>query len=212
MHSRDGAFSETLHVYGPAVEMVSTHRLPTEYVCVGTGLGYLEILLAAHAARTGKANQFRVTSFESDAFLRQSFQSWVEGKSLSAEFEKAYSCIVGEFSQQFDLPASVIRGVLMEWNSSGQWALEGALTSKIAWPHRYTCILFDAFSAHTSAELWSEPLLGEFLDEACAEKTIFATYAATGDLKRVLKKRGFEVPTRSGFSGKRECTLASRAI
>ena len=75
----------------------------------------------------------------------------------------------------------------------------------------YTNILYDAFSNNTNEELWDQSFLEEFIESYCdREFCYFSTYAATSNLKRALKEKGFTLEKRQGFSRKRESTFAYR--
>lgn len=71
----------------------------------------------------------------------------------------------------------------------------------------YDCILFDAFSPSTQGEMWTIDILGRMYN-ALNSGGLFVTYCAQGQVKRDLKKVGFEVQNVPGPPGKREMTLA----
>jgi tRNA U34 5-methylaminomethyl-2-thiouridine-forming methyltransferase MnmC len=74
------------------------------------------------------------------------------------------------------------------------------------------CLLFDAFSAKTSPDLWTEEFLVEFFNKATAGDALISTYASRTALKNALKRAGFLVEVREGFKGKRNSTLASKGL
>ncbi|MBX9765937.1 MAG: hypothetical protein K2X47_01585, partial [Bdellovibrionales bacterium] len=77
---------------------------------------------------------------------------------------------------------------------------------------KFNLILFDLFSSKTNQELWAEPFLTQFLEERAEQRCVFASYAATGNLKRALRRHGFTLAQVAGFAGKRETTLAHRQL
>jgi hypothetical protein len=210
MHHRRSAFEETLYVYGEAVRRV-TLRTPTpSFVSVGLGLGYVELLLAATRVREGWTGN-RLRTFESDASLRAGLLSWIQtDASLPAPFATAYDTIASRVAAHFDVAPPILKIALRDWRESGLWTLDGALDDQTEWDARYDCILYDAFSADTAPALWEPEFLTSFIERAAAPRCVFATYAATGDLKRVLAKHRFRDEKRVGYAGKRECTLSLR--
>lgn len=207
MHHQAGAFSETLYVYGEAIR-VALQNGARSFLCVGFGLGYLEFLLACHALRTDLP--LLVHSFESDLRLRAHFQDWLREGHTEPRFKRAYEKILELNCSNSNLPASIVVSYLRDAFTTGQWALNGQLEMAALNGQRFDTILFDAFSAGTSPELWSREFLEQLIDRAAAPRCLFATYASTGDLKRTLAQFGFERIERTGFAGKRESTLAQR--
>lgn len=208
MHHRQGAFSETLYVYGEAIRRVPPGPSPA-FLSVGLGLGYVEILLAAHAMQSRTPENFTVLSFEAEPTLRENFLADLQGQA-PAPFAAAYEQIYSLFASAFDVPPAKIRECLRQWKGDGRWTLEGALGADTLWTQRYDAILYDAYSSETVAGLWSPEFLNPFLESAAGPRCVFATYAATGELKRTLVRHHFRLEDRPGFCGKRECTLALR--
>ena len=66
-------------------------------------------------------------------------------------------------------------------------------------------IYFDAFAPQAQPELWTEAIFTR-LREALNPEGILVTYCAKGDVKRAMKKAGFEVERLQGPPGKREMT------
>lgn len=197
MHNEAGAFSETRHVYEPAVKLVWERRWAPRFLSLGLGLGYHEILLAAHSP----TDDWECDSYESDGFLRESFLSWVEGAP-------------GELGATYDWIATSWGGAdarlrLRSARAQGRWRLHAAL-QKSTPLNCASMIFFDAFSRATSPELWDAVFLASFLARAAARSCVFATYASTGPLKRALREAGFVLRERRGFGRKRECTFAVR--
>ena len=70
-------------------------------------------------------------------------------------------------------------------------------------------IYFDAFAPQAQPELWTEDIFAR-LYQALNPDGVLVTYCAKGDVKRTLKKVGFEVERLQGPPGKREMTRGVR--
>lgn len=75
----------------------------------------------------------------------------------------------------------------------------------------YDLIYFDAFAPSKQPELWKYPIL-EKCSQALNKNGIFVTYSAKGQLKRDLKKTGFELETLPGSPGKFEMVRATKRL
>ena len=203
MHHSGGALSESKYVYGPVWDFVQT--LPRRRILIcGLGLGYLEMLTVL---RLGVGDGTEVLSLEKDPTLVEAFQSFVAGGESSIH-ERMLQCLAGNDPRV----AEQTRKRLFQAYQQGHYRIGGALVEG-PWDEGYfNGICFDLFSSETSPELWREDFLRRFLQNAAAKTSIFATYAARSTLKRALGAEGFQVIPRSGFAGKRECTLATRGF
>jgi|GEM_PF-367453 len=99
MHSSKGAWSETLHIYYPALSRslagFSPHQAQWNVASIGLGLGYNEILAAALALKNNlKSDSLEIVSFESQAELRAAFVCFFREQQNS-------SASPGEFKSQF---------------------------------------------------------------------------------------------------------------
>lgn len=235
MHSLKGAFSETVYIYGTAIETCLTKGFAPRVLSLGLGMGYVEILACAlflkkaHELQEGpeRASFLAATggeSFELLEPLRRWFVNWLFGETseekLPADFRTAYDGILSRTAEHAGVSASEIRAHLAELVSDGRWRIRGALAADTDLGSAgrtpdgaggFGCICFDAFSSKTSPELWNEEFLKAFFAKACASQCVLSTYACTGMLKRALKASGFEVTIREGFSSKRDSTFAVRA-
>jgi len=75
----------------------------------------------------------------------------------------------------------------------------------------FDLIYFDAFSPNAQPELWTESIF-EKMYQLLNPNGILTTYCAKGEVKRNLKKVGFEVQSPPGAMGKREMTVAVKNI
>jgi len=71
----------------------------------------------------------------------------------------------------------------------------------------FDLIYFDAFGPRAQPEMWTEEIF-EKLYHLTSEGGILVSYCAKGEVKRTLKKVGFEVESLPGPPGKREMTRA----
>lgn len=101
MHSLRGAFSETVYIYGTAIERAfasirpenagAPEKVNARVLSMGLGLGYVELLSAALALRFDVP--VRGESFEIVPELREYFLAWLSGGDLPPDFAQAYDAI-----------------------------------------------------------------------------------------------------------------------
>ncbi|MEO6904561.1 MAG: tRNA (5-methylaminomethyl-2-thiouridine)(34)-methyltransferase MnmD [Bacteroidia bacterium] len=72
---------------------------------------------------------------------------------------------------------------------------------------QYNVIYFDAFAPSVQPEMWTEEVFIK-LFSALDKKGILVTYCAKGEVKRILKKIGFNIDSLQGPPGKREMVRA----
>lgn len=206
MHHRGGAWSESCYIYQPPIRWAFATQDQPSILSLGLGLGYLEVLTAIEALRTGK--NFTLTSFESAPELRSHFLSFVQGQSV-APWESVYS----EIFARAEVDGRELKTVLLEAYRDGRWQLrEGLSQESDLETHKYHAFLWDAFSTKTSPELWSEEFMAQVFARHSHHKSWVSTYACNGALKRALAAAGFEVHVRPGFEGKRQCTWGLKCV
>ena len=206
MHNRKGAYSETQYIYGDALRMPGLGGRRSVYV-VGLGLGYIELLAVAEALKAGEIESLSLLTAEIDPGLVREFLNWLrfEQSALKEACDLLYS-----FYQR-DYPGLDLKGTLLKLYENGQWQIMGELNLETIPKRKFTHLLFDAFSSKSTPALWDEYFLEVFLNQLSEiESTVFATYACKGILVRALKKEGYHVIKKTGFSGKRDSTLALR--
>ena len=179
---------------------------PKYILSVGLGLGYNEMIVAAEAI-LGSWDSFYLESFENQGFLREILMDWIYGKKGIPELHERVSDLL---SQHYQLESEEIRRFLLQALSEGKWKIREVLDLKTNFERRFNCIFFDAYSASTSPEMWTEKALESLLSRVAQPNCVFSTYAAKGNLVRSLKNQGFKVELRKGFGGKREYTWAER--
>lgn len=207
MHSLRGAFSETVYIYGTAIELAAKQGFDERVLSMGLGLGYVEMLATAIALKAGR--HVRGESFEIVPELRDYFRAWLEGCELPEDFGAAYDAICARTEET--IGATGVREALAAAVRDGAWLLRDELGAETTFASKFGCICFDAFSSKSTPDLWSENFLGAFLQKTAAPDCVLSTYACTGALKRALKTSGFDVTIREGFSSKRDSTFAIRS-
>jgi tRNA U34 5-methylaminomethyl-2-thiouridine-forming methyltransferase MnmC len=212
MHNLKGALSETVYIYGLPLTYLSEWQVPEPSVLsLGLGLGYNELLVTAHFLKN-RVQQWRLISYESVSWLRNQFIAWLadqppEDPTLAATYSRIVELVAAKIGE---LKSVEIKNLLKQQWQSGSWRIESEFTPATIVPFKCHAILYDAFSSHTNPELWGQASLESFLENAAAIPCAFATYAATGDLNRALRAKGFNVQKVKGFGGKRESTFAIR--
>lgn len=209
MHSLRGAFSETMYIYGTALQKAADEKAPERVLSMGLGLGYVELLAAAIALKAGR--KVCGESFEIVPELRHYFEAWLAKTDLlPRDFATTYDAILTRTADTIRVDAHALRQALADAVASGAWLIRNELTPTTAFSEPFGCICFDAFSSKTTPDLWTEDFLRAFLQKAAAPRCVLSTYACTGALKRALRAEGFDVKIREGFSSKRDSTFASR--
>jgi tRNA 5-methylaminomethyl-2-thiouridine biosynthesis bifunctional protein len=211
MHHSGGALSESLYIYGDALDEVLKRKWPLRVVSVGLGLGYNELIMAAKAVRHHiQPDQAALFSFEVEPVLVDQFKNWV--LTGVSELTHLYEKILAPLSAQANVTGHDILSWLRAAQAESAWHIRRTFPGDAADVKQITCILYDAFSNKMSPELWSESVLNDAIESMSASNCILATYACTGSLKRALKHSKFERWDRRGFAGKRESTFAVREI
>ncbi len=210
MHNRAGAISETRHVFAEAIDRAFEGKTAARFATVGLGLGYLDFWIAAQSIREQRA--VHVRSFESNAPLSNAFACWLSEEPVAGVLSDALEGALAQVALQWDVDPGVIKQRIRKGKAEGTWIFDGALTAKTSWPERVDAILYDVFSASTSAALWTTNFFESFLSRAAHSRCVFATYASLGVLKRTLTNEGFKLIPRKGFATKRESTLAIRKM
>jgi hypothetical protein len=212
MHSLKGAFSETVYIYGDAVKFALNKKFePFRVLSIGLGMGYIELLTVAIAISRDAMELLSGESFEIVPELRDYFRGWVLSQpGIPQDFVAAYEDILSRTAQETGVEAELIRKTLGLMLEDERWLLRGALESTTEFKERFSCICFDAFSSKSTPDLWTEEFLDDLFSQVCAPGCVLSTYACTGKLKRSLRKAGFTLNIREGFSSKRDSTFASR--
>ncbi len=214
MHSLRGAFSETVYIYGTAIQKAADEQFNERTLSMGLGLGYVELLSAAIALNANR--KVAGESFELVPELRDYFLAWLsetQTKSsdlIPTDFRAAYDSICSRTADVYKVEPARLKSAFAEAVKIGDWKIREALDATTDFAEPFGCICFDAFSSKTTPDLWSEDFLRNFLQKTAAPHSVLSTYACTGALKRALKTENFSVTIREGFSSKRDSTFAVR--
>ena len=124
-----------------------------------------------------------------------------------------YDEILKRVSKHFEQSPEKLKKFCYQSLKQDFFQISGSLPKKNPFDFGFTGILYDPFSNQSDPELWTTEHLRNFIRSYCDPKEcFFATYAATGILKRVLKSEGFQFIRKKGFAGKRESTFAFRKL
>ncbi|MGZ3692194.1 MAG: MnmC family methyltransferase, partial [Pseudobdellovibrio sp.] len=201
MHHSGGAAAETEYIYKSVIEKSLQVKPGARLGVVGLGLGYIEISWALAVIKNNlQIDPPSVVSYEIDEELKIKFKEWCERRDLKTFI---YDQMVEALETGFD--HELIKNLITQ-----KTEFKGDLLTDYEKDKSLNIVCYDAFSSKTTAALWSEDFLNQFIQKACAEDCVFTTYACTGVLKKVLKENGFILLTRLGFKGKRDSTLAVR--
>ena len=211
MHSLQGAFSESLYLYLETLKACLQFNSPPAILSLGLGLAYNEIISIAYFQQYQQDN-FHITSFEKDPRLQDALWQWLElGPNTKVyPWLCAYETICELTAQHFNLQPQALKLSLKKTIQSEHWTFKGALTPETSFSTQANCIYYDAFSEKTDPQLWNCSNLHKWLESACQPHCALGSYAAKGVLNRTLAKLGFSLAKRAGFSGKKQCTLATR--
>ena len=222
MHHPKGAWTETLYIYGQALEELEGLARSHDVYVVGLGCGYIEMLTVARWLAKYREPEFqlRLRSFESDPFLIEGFQSWLRGlredeRGRFHALHEVFDSICQIITAHFRLKPHEIRETLRAMQERGAFILENSLNREFIQhdlnpPFRANALLYDAFSSKTDPYLWEEGFLKELMSFYCEPRSLFATYAARGVLNRALAAEKFVVKKIAGYGGKRESTFGIR--
>lgn len=202
MHHTGGALAESLYIYREALREGEGCRV----LSVGLGLGYNELITLAEFARRG-LGEFKIYSFEALPVLREGFTDWAAGR-----LDSRLANVVDDVARRVAAESGVanLKELTVDALADGRLELRGAFPAELTGVTQIDTVYYDAYSNKMDPELWIETLLTESLGPCLAPRCRLATYAATGALKRALKRLGFGLRDKAGFQGKRQSTLAVR--
>lgn len=210
MHHSGGALEETLMIYGrPLTEVFARIERPRVF-SLGLGIGYCELVTAAAALKAGKS--YEMVTMELVEELKTAFLGWLRGEFDGTEIARDLEIVTASVAAATGTEGEALKESLRLALKEERWILLGALTPTELPPGRYHALLYDIFSAKTAPDLWTEEFLLHFLETCSEADTLFSTFACTGNLKRALRARDYQVIQRDGFKGKRHSTLGRRGI
>jgi tRNA U34 5-methylaminomethyl-2-thiouridine-forming methyltransferase MnmC len=192
-HSFHGAIQESQHVFiNQGLNQFDNKNLDVFEVGFGTGLNAL--LTCRVAERKG---------------LNINYTS-IEAYPLDTNLVETY---ISNFENQLDFEL-IKKMHLVEWGSGNQF-LENFNFRKVKSElqlfevnkESFDIIYYDAFGPRVQPEMWTCELFSKMF-EMLRNNGLLVTYCAKGQVKRDLKKVGFEVETCQGPPGKREMIRA----
>ncbi len=201
-HSIHGAIQESKHVY---IEMGIKHMAPA--LPAISPLNILEIGLG-----TGLNALLSILESQKEN-LKINYTS-LEAYPISAELANQLNYVELLNEQNAQVMFNAIHS--SEWNK--KIALSDQFTfykiqntlQQIVFEDSYHLIYFDAFGPRVQPEMWVEDIFKKLYD-VTKPNGCLVTYCAKGEVKRTLKKVGFQVETLQGPPGKREMVRALRA-
>src|SRR5690606_15523901 len=109
MHNSQGALEESVYIYGHALNESFSKLSSPQVLSVGLGLGYNEILTSVYSLiHKLPSTSIRLTSYEQEEFLKDSFLKFINSDLEDAEFLTAYNWILNTCSKNFEISSSLI--------------------------------------------------------------------------------------------------------
>lgn len=208
MHHSGGALSESLYIYRTALSEALSRGWPIRVLSLGLGLAYNEIITISELRKRDVA-EFKIFSFESVPALREGFKAWA-GRGAGGKLAFVLDQVLKQVARSQEVPVPLLRTWLAEAIADHSLEIRGEFPADAENVNEVSVCYYDAFSKKMNPELWGEDMLKSTLDRLLARRCVLTTYAATGALNRSLKHLGFSLLDKTGFSGKRESTLAIR--
>ncbi len=192
-HSRNGAISESQHVF--LQEGLDRTNGNINILEVGFGTGLNGMLTAQYAEET----------------RRIVFYHTLEPFQVPFDLIKQIG-----YGKLLNDPELFNKLHLAEWETKkkiSEYFTLHKTTQKLEYvtleDNRYECIFFDAFAPKKQPELWNAAIFQK-LYNATKPGGILTTYSAASQLKRDLKAAGYKLVHPHGANGKREMTVASK--
>ena len=193
-HSRNGAISESKHVF--IEEGMNRVTFDTKILEIGFGTGLNAILTGLEALKQLRHVEYHTLEpfpIPSSLIDQLKYGEILEDEKLFDEIHDA------EWEQAVDI--------------SDYFSLHKT-TQKLEYiqlkDNNYDVIYFDAFAPKKQEELWT-PKIYKKLYDSLKPDGVLSTYSAAGQLKRDLKSVGFRIENPPGANGKREMTVAIKA-
>ncbi len=196
-HSSHGAVQESKHVFVNAGLRHALKLLPEQKISIlevgfGTSLNFL--LSFDHCQLNNvKLNYIGIEAFPlaTELLIATEYQQYVHPNIWNGFIANYENSLTQTTKITDNCKLTVAHTTLQDFNSLQQ----------------FDVLYFDAFSVRHQPELWTD----EMIAHACSflkPGGIFMTYAITGNLKRAVKRCGFEIEKLPGAPGKREMLRA----
>ena len=196
-HSIHGAIQESVHVFIKAgLHLVAPlHPAPIHVLEIGFGTGLNALLTAIETKKENwKVNYTSLEAFPLDLELiaKLNYIQCLNNEALSAFYQELHQCKWEEEVQVSDeMTLLKLKNTLQE----------------VVLPSSFHLIYFDAFGPRVQPEMWVDEVFAKMF-AALTPNGCLVTYCAKGEVKRALKRAGFEVQTLQGPPGKREMVRA----
>lgn len=190
-HSRNGAISESKHVF--LQEGMDRTAGNIQILEVGFGTGLNALLTAHHASEKDRKVFFHTLEpfqVPFDLIEKIGYGRLANDPTLFSQLHEAEWEVKTKITHYFTLLKTTqkLEYVNLEANT-------------------YDVIYFDAFAPKKQPELWNAEIFQKMYD-ATKPGGVLTTYSAAGQLKRDLKAAGYSIENPPGANGKREMTVA----
>lgn len=192
-HSKNGAFSESIHVYINNGLKYWQKNNPKRKICRIFELGFGTGLNALLTKRYTEEHNLHVKYFSIEKFPLSNIEiELVKPKKLSSSEIYIYN---SNWDNEIKLSSLFsihkIHADFFEYNFT----------------ENYDVIFYDAFAFHAQPIMWNYKTLKKSID-VLNKKGVWVTYCSKGDVRRSLELLDVNVKKISGFSGKREMLRA----
>lgn len=189
-HSRNGAVSESRHVFIQNGLQTQSHRSKISILEFGFGTGLNAFLAFLYSIKQQKEiSYYGIEAFPIDLHVagHLNYPAYLAATPYSDLFKRLHaenSFSDGQF--HFRKLQSIT-----ELNSSTMW----------------DCLFFDAFSPDIQSEQWEQNIFDRLFELTSVDGCL-VTYCAKGEIRRRMQRAGYHVKRLSGAPGKREMLLA----
>ena len=190
-HSRNGAISESKHVF--IQHGINRINGDIHILEIGLGTGLNALLATQEAKKQNKKIYYHTLEpypVPNELLNQLNYGQLLNDKKLFEEIHEASWEISKNLTENFVI------------HKTQQKVEEITLDFK-----KYDVVFFDAFAPKKQPELWNKTIFKK-LFESLKPNGVLTTYSAAGQLKRDLKSVGFKLEHPPGANGKREMTVA----
>lgn len=198
-HSVHGAIQESKHVFIEAGLKHAAAKHNTLHILeigFGTGLNALLTMIeTANSTLQTKYTSIEAFPISTEMAAQLNYMELLHAQAFKENFERMHSC---EWEKEINILPN------FSFCKRKTTLQEIQLT-----PSAFDLIYFDAFGPPTQPEMWTESIFQKMYN--CMKPgSALVTYCAKGEVKRTLKKVGFNVESLQGPPGKREMVRAVR--
>lgn len=194
-HSRNGAYSEAMHVF---VNAGLTHQLQSfntvNILEIGFGSGLNCILSLAHNTKKIHYTGVDVLPIEWNTIAELGYPTLEKIEAVEADYKRIINA---------------------DWNSKFIVNDDFTLTKlsncllSMELPQQYNLVYFDAFAPNVQPNMWKIDVFDKIY-QSLETGAVLVTYCAKGQVKRDLMEVGFTIEKLEGPPGKREMIRATK--